>query len=111
MSNSENQALYKGIDTEHLSLEDLLLIKGNFTPSEAREVLMSLIRSKISFHKKKNLRSYEHNGSEDHESKERIEELEKMRKQLLMILENADRDGISIKMESDLTIEFLESPE
>jgi hypothetical protein len=108
MSNTENQFVYKGIDTEHLSLEDLLLIKGKFTPPEAREVLMSLIRSKISFHKKKNLQSYEYYGEEDRDSKQRVEELEKMRKKLLMMFKNADEDGVSIKIESQIDIQFLD---
>lgn len=109
MSNTETQAGYMDIDTDHLSLEDLLLIKGTFTAQEAKEVLMSLIRSKISFHKKKNLQSYERHGKEDLESKQRIEELEKMRKQLLLILKNADEDGISIKLESEINIRFLDN--
>lgn len=109
MNNSEKQIETKGAFTDQLSLEDLLLIKGTFTPNEAREVLMSLVRSKISFHKKKNLQSYEHHGKEDLESKQRIEELEKMREKLLKIFKNADEEGVSIKIESQIDIQFMDN--
>jgi hypothetical protein len=93
------------------SVEELTLIKGTFTPSEAKEVLMELINSKLSFHNKKNLRSYELTGSEDRDSQQRILDLEKMRKQLLMVLKNADDDGMSVGIETQIHIEFLDGSE
>ena len=65
------------------STEDFTLIKGTFTPTEAKEVLMSLISSKISFHNIKNLRSYGLNGKEDQYSKQKIKRLKKVRNKLL----------------------------
>ncbi|MDZ7716384.1 MAG: hypothetical protein U5J95_09255 [Balneolaceae bacterium] len=107
MSNTNEQINIEAEFSDQLPTEDLILVEGTFTPSEAKEVLMSLINSKISFHNLKNLRSYERSGSEDKESKKRITELEKMRKKLLTILKDTDKNGVSVKIESQINIEFL----
>ncbi|MDZ7720408.1 MAG: hypothetical protein U5K72_16450 [Balneolaceae bacterium] len=109
MSNRNDQITSEIEFSDHSSIKDLTLIKGTFTPSEAQEMLMSLISSKISFHNIKNLRSYEYNGSEEQESKQRIGELEKMREKLLIHLKNADKNGMSVKVESQIKIEFFEN--
>lgn len=108
MSTTNNQISSKKRNADNRSLEQLRLVKGTFTPSEAKEVLMNLIGSKISFHKKKNLRSYEHHGREDRGSKQRIEELETVREQLLQMLEQAEENSASIKIESEINIELSE---
>ncbi|WP_441000209.1 hypothetical protein [Fodinibius sp. SL11] len=88
------------------STEDFTLIKGTFTPTEAKEVLMSLISSKISFHNIKNLRSYELNGKEDQDSKKKIKRLKKVRNKLLKVFENIDDSDVSVNMDSQVNIEF-----
>ncbi|MDZ7682663.1 MAG: hypothetical protein U5J63_13360 [Fodinibius sp.] len=108
MNNTNDQIGSEIEFSDPSSLEELPLIKGTFAPSEAKEVLMSLINSKISFHNMKNLRSYEHNGSQDQESKQRTKELKKTRKHLLTILENAENDGNSVRIESQIKIEFCD---
>jgi len=54
------------------------LVKGNFTPSEASDVIMSLIDEKINFHQKQRLQNWEqnHNSNSD-EIDDRINQLEK----------------------------------
>jgi hypothetical protein len=54
------------------------LVKGNFTPSEASDVIMSLIDEKISFHQKQRLQNWEQNHkSNSDEIDDRIDQLEK----------------------------------
>lgn len=109
MSTMEKEIANEKKHPQKHSFEDLLLIKGTFTPQEAKEVLMNLISSKISFHRKKNLRSFEHYGKEDNASKQRIAELRKMRKKLKTVLNNANEDGKTIKMKSQINIEMQKS--
>ncbi|MDZ7660580.1 hypothetical protein [Fodinibius sp.] len=111
MRNTNNQHDSEVEFSNYSSLENLTLIKGTFTPSEAKEVLVSLISSKISFHNKKNLRSYELNGKENQESKNRIKEFKKIRSKLLKIFENIDDSEMSIKIDSQISIEFQDNSE
>jgi hypothetical protein len=68
-----------------LTIENLQLIDGKFIPENAREILTSLIRSKIEFHKQHKL-----NGNILF-SEQRIEELENM----LLIIESVINEAIS----------------
>lgn len=54
------------------------LVKGDFTPSEASDVMMSLIDEKINFHQKQRLQKWEqdHKSNAD-EIDDRIDQLEK----------------------------------
>jgi len=58
--------------------QKIQLVKGDFTPSEASDVIMSLINQKINFHKLQRLQMWEgnHKCNTDHLDG-RIEELEK----------------------------------
>jgi hypothetical protein len=58
--------------------QNIQLVKGEFTPSDASYVIMSLIDEKINFHKIQRLQKWEgdHNGSTK-ELNDRISELEK----------------------------------
>ncbi|MGD8428103.1 MAG: hypothetical protein PVH63_10740 [Balneolaceae bacterium] len=94
------------------ALQDLLLVKGQFSSSEAREVLMSLINSKLSYHTKKNMRSFEHQGELDQDSQRRIEELKELRRKVLDFLKKNEKrvQGESIKIESRIHIELANDP-
>ena len=94
----ENRGNHTGID----------LVKGEFTAGEAREVLTSLINSKLRFHSKKNLRAYEMYGKTDAGSEKRIMELKQLRKQLLADLNDADRDGCMVELQANVKLTFHE---
>ncbi|PKH66992.1 hypothetical protein CXF59_13900 [Flavobacterium sp. ALD4] len=54
------------------------LVKGDFTPSEASDVIMSLIDEKINFHQKQRLQNWEQDHKSDSdEIDDRIDQLEK----------------------------------
>lgn len=55
--------------------ETIDLIKGTFTPSEARDLLLDLLNSKINFHNKKDFSSRERFGKPDADSEQRLKHL------------------------------------
>lgn len=83
------------------------LVKGEFTTAEAREVLTSLINSKLRFHSKKNLQSYERFGKTDSNSEQRIQELKHLRKQLLEDLGKAMEEDCMVDLQANITLKFL----
>ncbi len=87
--------------------QEYKLVKGTFDLDEAREVLMSLINSKINFHAKKNLSSRERFGTIDQDSEKRIEELNISREQILQLLKHADETKQKITIESSINLEII----
>ncbi|HKK45348.1 MAG TPA: hypothetical protein VJ964_07495 [Balneolaceae bacterium] len=85
------------------------LVKGAFTADEAREVLMALIESKITFHSLKNLRSFEQSGETDSKSKKRIEELENMREEMLELIKQARKTGFQLQIKSTIDITIADN--
>ena len=59
------------------SEEQIILIEGNFTDVEAKEILMNVISTKIQFHSMKNFSSKERFGKVDELSVKRIAALGK----------------------------------
>ena len=95
-------------ESKHDSLQEFLLINGQFTAEEAKEILTCLISSKLSFHNKKNLRSIEHTGQIDHKAKKRIKELEKMRLEILKLVEKGEESGFTLNIYSDINIKLVQ---
>lgn len=84
------------------------LVDNTFNSDEAREVLMSLIKSKLTFHNLKNLRSFEQTGEANYKSEERIEQLEEMREEILDLLMYAGKTGQKLKINSQINVELVE---
>ena len=103
LSKDEQRTLQPDLESVH----EFKLITGQFTPEEAKELLMCLINDKLSFHSKKNLRSIEHTGQVNHQSEKRIEELEEMRLAVLDLINKIERSGQNVKVYSDLRIEVI----
>lgn len=59
--------------------ESIELIKGKFTPDDAREILLSLLNSKISFHNLKDWTARERTGHPDPDSAPRLQRLRESR--------------------------------
>lgn len=83
------------------------LVKGEFTPAEAREVLTSLINSKLRFHSKKNLQAYEMHGKTDTNSEQRIQELKQLRKKVLADLSKATEEDCTVELQANVNLKFL----
>lgn len=77
------------------SSKTFTLVKGSYSPDDAKEILMNLIQSKIQFHNIRKLSSFEKSGSRDETSEDRISDLKEARKEILDMLKSSDEKGIS----------------
>lgn len=87
--------------------ETIDLIKGTFTPRDAREVLLSLLNSKIKFHQLKDWSSRERFGTPDAESEQRLKSLKDARSKtetLLSTLISKDNNEKSVTLNSTIEI-------
>jgi len=103
-----DEAKREYVESEHDSLQEFLLISGQFSAEEAKEILTSLISSKLSFHSKKNMRSIEHTGQVDHKAKKRIKELEQMRLEILRLMEEGEKKGFTFNIHSDINVKLVQ---
>ncbi|AWG20504.1 hypothetical protein FFWV33_02645 [Flavobacterium faecale] len=84
------------------STQNIQLIKGDFTPSEALEVVMALLDQKINFHQKQRLQKWELDHKTDSkEIDDRIKALEED-KQVVKNFLNTAQD-----LQSNITINGL----
>ena len=77
------------------SSKTVTLVKGSYSPDDAKGILMSLIQSKIQFHNIRKLSSFEKSGSMDEWSEERISDLKEARKEILEMLKSVEEKGLS----------------
>jgi hypothetical protein len=95
----------KELQRTESSTQKFQLVKGTFTPSEASQVVMSLIDEKINFHKVQKLQLWEenhkcHTGPLDG----RIEELEQEKKAAAAFIEKTRKLGQTLKINGTLEI-------
>lgn len=80
------------------------LIDSNYTASEAREILLAIINSKIQFHQ---IKTFSHDirfGRRDEHSENRIKELEETRRAITQFLQEHQHGDITFDVASTLTI-------
>lgn len=82
------------------------LITGQFTPSEAKDVLLSLVDTKINFHKIKSLSSMIRCNKPEAESELRILALKEAKEQILAIIQQAINEDCTLNIESTINISF-----
>lgn len=82
------------------------LIKGQFTPEEAREILCDMLKSKINFHNIKSLSSLVRFNQPSPESELRIQELQEAREQLLALIQQAEDLNMDLHIESTINVSF-----
>lgn len=87
-------------------MEKLTLLDGEFSPEDAYEILLELFLSKINFHNSKNLSSRERLGIEDELSQKRIPDLRESIAKLKKIIEVAEVQNATVKIKSDVFIEY-----
>ncbi|MEO6818774.1 MAG: hypothetical protein ABI266_02400 [Ginsengibacter sp.] len=80
------------------------LVKGIFTPEEAKLILSGLINHKINFHYMKNFSSRERLGVPVDGSQKRISDLTKSRGEIFEIIEKAVEQKCQIKIDSTISI-------
>jgi hypothetical protein len=87
------------------------LIQGEFSPAEARELVMNLFQNKLNFHDMKNFSSMERFGEEDKVSVKRIQELQRSLLSVTELLSNAKEQNKSLRIVATVEIQMSESVE
>ncbi|MGK7392502.1 MAG: hypothetical protein ACNS60_19260 [Candidatus Cyclobacteriaceae bacterium M2_1C_046] len=82
------------------------LITGHFSPSEAKEILLTMVDTKINFHKIKSLSSMIRCNEPDVESEIRIQALKESKKQILEAIQHAADNNYNLKVESTIDLTF-----
>ncbi len=85
-------------------MKTIKLIAGEFSPEEAREVLYSLLRSKIEFHCQKDFSSQERFGNPDLDSKKRVAELREAQEEMFAFMQQALEENRKVKLASEIII-------
>lgn len=80
------------------------LIQGNFSPNEAREILLNMVDSKINFHKIKSLSSLVRSNQPNKESEQRIKELKEAREQILGLISTAKEQDSTLRIDSTINV-------
>lgn len=91
--------------------QSLQLISGEFTPQEAKEILMNLYNTKIKFHQVKNFSSQERLGHDDQIAIKRIADLQKQVEKLKDLLLQVQSENKNLAITSEINISFTETTE
>lgn len=86
----------------------LNLIEGQFSSTEAQEVLLNIFSTKIQFHELKDFSSQERFGKPDEIAQKRIPELKKEVEKLMQILSEANTGQKHLVVCSEITISLSE---
>jgi|AntRauTorckE6833_2_1112554.scaffolds.fasta_scaffold156005_2 hypothetical protein len=87
--------------------EEINLIKGEFTPIEAQEIINHIIDKKIQFHNIKNFSDQIRFGKVDEDRLERIKELEESKKDFQKTILGAIDEGKKMRIKSIVEIEYI----
>jgi hypothetical protein len=85
--------------------KDFDLINTTFDPVDARDLLVSMLDSKINYHVIKNLSNQERYGMKDEHSLRRINELKQSWMEISQLLDDAQKAGIDVFISSSIKIE------
>ena len=89
-------------------IERIKLIDGDFTHTDAVEMLMQLIGHKINYHKLKNFSSEERLGVPHEKSMQRLIELNRDRERILEVLDYAEKNNRKVSIHSTIKIQLSE---
>jgi hypothetical protein len=83
------------------------LVKGDFSPAEASEIIDDLFNTKINFHERKNFSRQIRFGSDDLHGLQRIKELKMARELANGLITEAKKSGKSLRVNSTISIELI----
>jgi hypothetical protein len=92
---------------EEIIKNQFVLIKGDFIPDEALEIINHLLVEKVNFHKGRSFSSELRFGFKDKASLLRIEELNFCRNGLLNMINVAKKNGKILKIDSTIIIQIV----
>ena len=82
------------------------LIDGTFSATDARSVLAAIVSAKINFHSLKQFSETIRFGDDMSQSAQRISELKKLNEELNTLLDEADLQGLHLKINGNIEIRF-----
>lgn len=88
--------------------ENLTLIEGTFSDTDAKEILLNIFKSKIQFHELKNFSSIERFGKPDEIAINRIPALKANTDKILELMLEAQKQNKKLKISSHISISFAE---
>jgi hypothetical protein len=74
--------------------KEIELIKSDYHPEEALDVLSNLIQQKIAYHTQKTIRHQEISGPPDLQAEQRLKELQDIKKTLIQELKQLDPNTV-----------------
>jgi hypothetical protein len=83
------------------------LIKGDYSPEDASEIINHLLLKKINYHKLRSFSRQIRYGEVDEYSLQRIEELEQCKESIRALVLQAREQGKSLRLESTISIELI----
>ncbi|GAA4279334.1 hypothetical protein [Aquimarina mytili] len=93
-----------------LTDQKIKLLDGTFTPSEASDILNTIVDKKINFHKLQRLSIIEQNcDDETPHLYSRMDELIKAKEAIKEMILEARKEGVELKIESDIQITFIQN--
>lgn len=95
---------------DHLSskYQQLKLINGEFSSSDAKEILLQLFSDKIKYHQIRYIGKLERFGEIDNVSAKRLPELKQQVQNIFDIFQDENIQNASIKIQATIHIEIVE---
>lgn len=84
------------------------LIEGEFLPKESREILFSIYKSKMRFHRMKNFSSQERFGKEDESALKRIAQLKETLEAISKVIDLAEKEGKILEIRSQISLHLID---
>ena len=83
------------------------LVRGNFSPQEARELVNDLFSKKINFNELKIFSEEIRYGHKDQHLKQRVMELKQSREQANLLIAEAEQEGKTLRIDSSISLDLL----
>ena len=85
------------------------MIEGEFSPKESRELLFSVFKSKIRFHRLKNFSSQERLGKNDENALSRMVQLQETLASIFKVIDSAEKENQILEIRADIVLSFSNS--
>lgn len=86
------------------------LIQGTFLPKECRELLFSIYKNKIRFHRLKNFSSQERFGKDDEKALQRMNQLKETLTSIFEVIEKAEKNEKIVEINAEIILNFIDKP-
>lgn len=96
------------MNTASTTQQTFPLVKGEFSTEDAKKILLNLLNKKIEFHQAQDFSHQERFGGPEGRSANRIKELRQSQSTILAIIEEAGKQGKSLRITSDIKLEIAE---